>query len=307
MLTLFTIPKPFHGHIRIIQTNAIRSWLQLRPSCEIILFGDEEGMAEIATEYGVKHVPDVECNEYGTPLISGVFQAAQELASHPLMCYVNADIILMSDLMTAVQGVRSRRFLMVGQRWNVELKELWNFDQADWEERLCRYVAHRAALHPPVGSDYFVFPRGMVGALPPFAVGRPGWDNWLIYRARALGVRVIDATQVATVIHQNHDYGHVPRARERESWEGPEADYNRDLAGGWEHVFTLLDANWAITPNGLRPALTKKHLRRRWEVLPILHPRLHAPIQLLKRGRRAPHRVLSAIICRMNRLLGSRA
>ncbi len=49
MLTIFTAPKSFYGHIGVIQTNAIRSWLLLCPECEIILFGGEEGIAEVAT------------------------------------------------------------------------------------------------------------------------------------------------------------------------------------------------------------------------------------------------------------------
>ena len=51
MLTLFSTPKPFRGHIAVIQTNAIRSWLELEPACEVILFGDEEGTAEVAAAF----------------------------------------------------------------------------------------------------------------------------------------------------------------------------------------------------------------------------------------------------------------
>ncbi|GAG41446.1 unnamed protein product, partial [marine sediment metagenome] len=195
MLTLFAIPKPFGGHIGMIQINAIQSWLQLRPPCEIILFGDEKGMAEVAAEYGVKHIPNVERNKYGTPLINDVFRMAQELASQPLMCYVNADIILMSDFLAGVQRVRKkRRFLLVGQRWDVDLDKLWNFDKPNWEVRLRACVAKAGKLHPSCGIDYFVFPKGLWGDIPPFTVGRPAWDNWLIYRARLKHSCVIDAT-----------------------------------------------------------------------------------------------------------------
>ena len=58
MITIFTIPKPFKGHIKIIQINAVRSWLKLRPSCQVILFGDEEVVAETAEELGIQHVSD---------------------------------------------------------------------------------------------------------------------------------------------------------------------------------------------------------------------------------------------------------
>jgi hypothetical protein len=66
MLTIFSIPKPFRGHIAVIQRNAIRSWKTVNPECQIILFGDEEGVAEIAAELRVQHEPYVQRNEFGT-------------------------------------------------------------------------------------------------------------------------------------------------------------------------------------------------------------------------------------------------
>jgi hypothetical protein len=272
MLTIFSLPKPFLGHIGIIQRNAIQSWSHLRPACEIILCGDEPGIEGVAAKFKTKHLPKVACNEYGTPLLNSAFDLVQEVASYELMCYVNADIILLKDFIEAVQRIRFRRFLMVGQRWDIELRELWKFDDPYWEEQIRRYVAAHGTLHPPAGSDYFVFPRDCaIGRLPAFAVGRPGWDNWFIYNARKLRVPVVDATEVITVIHENHDYSHVPNRRDETS-EGPEAESNRKLAGGWDHIFTLLDATHKMTPTALLPALGYKYLRRRWQTLPILIP-----------------------------------
>ena len=85
MLTIFTIPKAFQGHAGVIQTNAIQSWLKLRPECEIILLGDDEGTAEVAAKFGVRHIPKVERNEYGTPLVSSIFSLAQDIAKYQLM------------------------------------------------------------------------------------------------------------------------------------------------------------------------------------------------------------------------------
>ena len=45
MLTLFSTCKPFHGHNGVIQRNALKSWRLLHPDIEIILFGDDEGVA----------------------------------------------------------------------------------------------------------------------------------------------------------------------------------------------------------------------------------------------------------------------
>jgi hypothetical protein len=285
MLTIFSLPKPFLGHIGIIQRNAIRSWSHLRPACEIILCGDEPGTEEIAAEFKAKCIPNIMRNEHGTPLLNSVFDQVGQVASYELMCYVNADIILLNDFIEAVQRIQFRRFLMVGQRWDIELRELWKFDGPYWEEQIRRYVAAHGTLHPPAGSDYFVFPRdSAVGRLPAFAVGRPGWDNWFIYNARKLRVPVVDATKVITVIHQNHDYSHVP-SRKDETSEGPEAESNRKLAGGWDHIFTLLDATHEMTPTALLPALGYKYLRRRWQTLPILIPAAEPLVRLFNLAR----------------------
>ncbi len=91
----------------------------LYPKPEVILFGSEEGMAEVASRFGIKHIAEVECNEYGTPLLSSIFGMAQDTAKYQLMCYVNADIILTNDFIPAIQRVPWQAFLTVGQRWDI--------------------------------------------------------------------------------------------------------------------------------------------------------------------------------------------
>ena len=93
MLTIFSTPKPFKGHIGIIQRNAITSWTLLHPQPEIILFGNDEGTAEAAKDIGVLHVSQIARNEFGTPLLNDFFQQAKQQASHQTLCYVNADIV----------------------------------------------------------------------------------------------------------------------------------------------------------------------------------------------------------------------
>ena len=133
MLTFFAIPKPFRGHIGVIQRNAIQSWVKTCPGCEVILFGNDEGTAETASELGLRHIPDVPCNRQGTPLVSGMFGDAQRVATHDILAYVNADIILMSDFLQAVRDVSDQveRFLMVGQRWDVAIDQHWDVETFD--------------------------------------------------------------------------------------------------------------------------------------------------------------------------------
>ena len=275
MFTLFTIPKSFRGHSNIIQCNAIKSWTLLRPACEILLFGDDEGTGEVAREFNLRHIPQVARNEYGTPLLNNLFEQAQHLATHDWLCYVNADIILMSDFMQSVVPIVSHnhRFLIVGQRWDADVKGLIDF-HSSWEKQFRTEVSQNGKLHSPDGIDYFTFPRDLWGEIPAFAIGRTIWDNWFIYRVRSLRLPVIDATATITVVHQNHDYGHHPKGFDG-VWKGPEADLNLRLAGGRKHVFTLRDANWVLTSRGLRrPNLTRARLYRQLETQGVLRPNL---------------------------------
>ena len=101
LITLFSAPKPFtNPHIAMIQRNAIRSWTLL-PDVEVILLGEEEGLAEAARELGVRHIPHVARNANGTPLISSMFQLAREHSTGDLLCIINADMILMPDFVEA--------------------------------------------------------------------------------------------------------------------------------------------------------------------------------------------------------------
>ena len=253
MLTLFTMPKPFRGHIATIQRNAIGSWVRLRPPCQILIFGDEEGTGDVAKKFGVCHVPEVAKNEYGTPLVSDLFEKARRLASHNLLCYVNSDIILMDDFVRAVDRVSRLRkyFLMVGQCWNLEVAECLAFDQPEWEEDLRGLVRHRGKLRGPFAIDYFAFPRGFYEHVPPFSLGRAYFDNWFIWKARSLKATVVDATRVVTAIHQNHDYSHVPGGISW-SYHGVEAIRNLEVGGGLRHRYLIFDATHRLDPGGLK-------------------------------------------------------
>ena len=297
MLTIFAIPKAFEGHTGIIQRNAVKSWALLRPACELILCGDDPGVAEAASEFGVGHLPDVDRNEYGTPLLTSAFQQAAAAASNPLLCYVNADIILMNDFVRAARRVRLRRFMMVGQRWDLDAAGPLDFADG-WQGRLRERVRAEGTLLAEYGIDYFCFPAREQALLDlhKFPVGRPAWDNWFVYRARALGIPLIDATRAVTVVHQNHDYGHVPK-RSGTMWEGPEADRSRAWSKelGMPELFTIRDATHVMTQRTLLPILAPKRVQRFLHTAPLLYPRTAHAVELLRWPFLRWHRIRAAL------------
>ncbi len=125
MITLFSGPKPFAGHVGLIQDNAIASWTRLGEGVEVLLLGDEPGIREAAQRHGVRHLPRVSRTASGTPRLDAMFALARESATHRLLCYANADVILLPDLWARASETAARfeSFLMVGQRWDLAVGE----------------------------------------------------------------------------------------------------------------------------------------------------------------------------------------
>jgi hypothetical protein len=286
-LTIFTIPKGFiDPHVSLIQRNALASWRHLGDDVEVLVMGDDPGVAEAAREHGATHVGDPAKNEFGTPLLDWAFREAAAQGSGEVLCYLNADIIVLDDFPVAVRRLPKQPYLAIGQRWNCDVGSPLDFSTNG--SSLSAWAHQHGELDLGRGSDYFVFPRDVDFRLPAFAVGRPGWDNWIMGRALELDMPLIDMTASVTVIHQNHDYGHVA-ARSGSDWEGPEARRNREL-GGWleTYVHSPANATHVLTPDGLRRTRSFRHLRARTEEFVALRPAAAPVRSLIRLIRRTP-------------------
>lgn len=267
LITLFSAPKPFTDpHIATIQRNAIKSW-SLLPDVEVILLGEETGLAEAARELGVRHISLVTRNTNGTPLISSMFQLTRENSESPLLCIINADMILMSDFIEAARRscLQRDKFVLLSQRWDLDVTRSIEFNE-NWETHLRDEITTQGKLHKPSGSDFFLFPRSCYQDIPDFAIGRAGWDNWMIYKAHREKWPVIDCTPSVMIVHQNHDYSHLPDGKPH--YEHPDTNENIRLAGGQAAVrYTILDATHQLTKNGRlsRPKMTSQHFIRKLE------------------------------------------
>jgi hypothetical protein len=274
-ITIFTAPKPFTDpHIGLIQRNAIQSWLHLGDEVNVLMIGNEPGMAEFASELGILHLPEVTCNSLGTPLVSSIFALARQASTSPILAYINADILLTPQFLSVSSQVycQLKQFLIVGQRYDLDVQQPFDFTPR-WDSSLISDVINRGRIHPPAGSDYFIFPRTCFTALPAFTIGRAGWDNWMIYHARTQHIPVIDASASIMVIHQDHDYSHLPGGQPH--YRLPESSENTRLAGGRRAIFTLNDADYSYNDGQLqRIPLSFRKLVREIETYPLI--RLHS-------------------------------
>lgn len=277
LITLFTAPKPFTDpHIAIIQRNALRNWQALGEAVEVVVVGDESGIGEVCRELHLVHLSQVRRNDMGTPLISSIFNLARGVNESPYLVYANADILFLPELVELVRtlGTEKDQFLGVGQRWDLDVQEPITFSNG-WGECLRTQALRDGKLHGQTGSDFFIYPRGCFHEIPDFAVGRAGWDNWMIFRGRRQHWAVVDMTESLMVIHQNHGYAHLPGGVIH--YRQPESQDNVRMGGGRRTIFRLSDATHELVEGHLQnKPLDWRAFWREVEIFPLiwLHSRL---------------------------------
>jgi hypothetical protein len=286
MLTFFTTAKPFRGHDGIIQRNALKSWKLLDPDVEVIVFGEDEGAAQVCSELGLVHHPHVEQHASGRNRLDYMFARASQMARHKYLCYCNCDIILLDDFRKAFDRAKAwkEKFLLVSQRWDVDITEPIDFGDAAWVERLRALTDAEGVQRDEFWIDLFVFKRGLYLDMPPLMVGHCYWDNWMIWKALVEGVRVIDGTSFVTLVHQNHGYS-VASGRITGNANDPLSMVNLKTIGGLTRIRHIkssthrLGSGGRIYPNvfryahdytrGCRPGIENFVVYKAW--LPMWH------------------------------------
>lgn len=208
-LVIFTLPKSFKSkHITLIQSNAIGSWMQIEPKPRIILFGTDPSIHRFAKRYHLEYYP-VRSNSRGTPYVSDAFARVQRIVKSGHFLYLNSDVVLPPTFHQVRRILPESDYLICGQRHDLELNWLLNFQSRNWWTELKSMASTKATPHPKLGSDYFIFNRGAIRPMPDFLVGRIGWDNWLLSYALKHKLLAIDGSDFIYVLHQQHDYAHL--------------------------------------------------------------------------------------------------
>jgi len=200
IITLFTAPKAFVGHIGLIQRNAIESWLRLRPTVDILLLGTDAGTAEIAAEFKLKHIPTIERNEFGTPLVSSLFKTVEGHSASKWLMLINADIMLTSEFLQFTARLdRVPKGLYIGFRSDLDVTETIDYSDPQWEQQLITRVKEEGRFRGAGddsfnGTDYYIYPRDLYPSIPPFAIGRFFWDSWLVADVHRRKLPVVDVS-----------------------------------------------------------------------------------------------------------------
>ena len=280
MITLFATPKHFSGNINTIQLNALRSWRALSHEIQIIIFGDSDGSKEAAEEIRAEYIANVKCSPQGTPLLSDMFRQADIKAKFPILTFINADIILPKTFLSAVELSANlfNNFLMVGHRWDMDVEEFINFKTHSKQNIFWKKVANSSIKHSPSGIDYFVYRKDQWKNLPNFIIGRPGYDNWLIWRARRNLIPVIDVSDEVVAVHQNHNYNYRNDTKYNSKSEG---FFNRSIIKN--RTLNILDCTYKLYEGNIIRKDDKEFKIRNLYRLPRIFPELSILIKIYRR------------------------
>jgi hypothetical protein len=253
LLTLYAWPRSFADpHIATIQWNAIQSWLRLEPRPAVILFGNEEGVAETCSKLGLIHLPLPRSAAPESTPLSHLATQAERVNRTLFYGFTNSDILLTNSLMNALPVIRAKtpRFLLGVRPWDVNVTKRLDFGPG-WEAELDRLVEAGNHLRERHSADLFVYPRGFLQSAPEVVAGRYYVDNALMWWTRRQKAWLIDGTPGILTCHQNHPYSHLGELRFSQH-ETPGAHWNLQCVGGKMHLFTLANATHHYTGESLR-------------------------------------------------------
>ena len=219
-ITFVCCPKPFIPDFYDIQHNAIISWTKLKSVDKILICGNDEGVEQYAENLSqnidrksteIVYIKHIKVSEFGTPLVDDLFRLGEEYADK-YACYINADIILLSDFDNTFDAFCKhiktnevqQKLLLVGTRWDWRNPKSIDFEDVEWQKKAKEEATNDGVMHAPTGIDYFLFSKGTFPKMHPFALGKFWWDNWIVGNAfRRQDVITVDVSSTVFAIHQN--------------------------------------------------------------------------------------------------------
>ena len=239
-MILFSSPKPFTPETLPVQVTAIRSWKRALPKAQVVLFGNEPGLDAVCRQEEIHYGGQVESDENGREILSGIFRKARGLDPRNLQIYVNSDILLDESAATAVASLESfpGPFLATARRrclspWTGPARAGRGLDD------FLRAPTEPTRWGEACALDIFLFREFPVETMPNFLIGHAAWDNWMIFQARCRGIPAIDLSRILRTFHCDHDYSYSrgnPRPRERNQVLDQK---NLELLGGESKKFHL--------------------------------------------------------------------
>ena len=206
---------------------------QIERNCEMSFKNLNPGAIEFVRipSFVIRH------NKYGLPELHSLFQYVYELYPRAsTYTYVNSDLMADKSFHQTIklvsENLKGKEFVMIGARTDVLWNENWSW-ATDFDFASIFKSGTIARLD---AIDYFVTTRNAIRwqDVPPFVIGRPAFDNWLVnYAAQSPNVILIDVSKTLKMLHQSRKAG-------LDHWESmsmvDDRDFNRRMGRGGYHT-----------------------------------------------------------------------
>lgn len=231
MTTFFTTLEQFLYR----EKNSLLSWIKLDCVNEIVVYTSLEASQILEHPKVVVRTHPKELRPLDPPSIRDLFLDAIDKTEDQYLCYVNSDIIFLSDFcdtFNALKETHTKPFQMVGKRrdW-INHSDLNISHLSDQEiKNVVGFIPLRNTEH----CDYFVFDREIYtnlnnkGYFPDFLIARGSFDRCMLWLPRQLGYDSIDCSEkIYAIHHQEHEARKTYIENRPNLW--PQVRYNENL------------------------------------------------------------------------------
>ena len=189
-----------------------------------------------------------------------------------MLCYVNADIILPKNFLDVISNFlnQRRKFMAVGYRWDLDINDLIDFEKPEECKKFWSYANNNSKKHACTGIDYFIFRKSTFKILPSLAIGRFGWDNWLLWKVRRMRIPLIDLSNEIFAIHQEHSYCYDDFKSKSDILNSDDGKNNQEKIDG--KTLNLLDTNYHLVNGEIEKKRSREYTDRNLGKLPIIFP-----------------------------------
>ena len=246
LLTLFSTWNNNNASEKdLVHNNTVKNWLSFRPFVIPVVFTNDKTIALECRRNGWDVLPARVTALDDIPVIKFMYLDAMKAYNTSYYAYSNSDILYSSNLVDTLLGCAynlsyflnvtfsndsfvygksvyaKQPTLIIGQRTNVQ--NVTRNESSTWAA-ITSVGRNRGVLFGGFGFDYFITSRNYTWEKSAeVIVGKPSYDNWLVYNARKQKHKIIDATTTLLAIHQTTSAGNFEHNKHSD------VNYNRIL------------------------------------------------------------------------------
>ncbi|KAK2148242.1 hypothetical protein LSH36_507g00019 [Paralvinella palmiformis] len=196
---------------REIHGRLIKNWAALSSGLDPVLFVSPTEQNTSWIDIAISPnwtVRILHALRHNLPIIRVIVKDVLSVSSTPFVGYANADVLFDRSLLATLRylseslDVSKQMVLIVGRRRNIDIKTI-DLGSGD---NLTKIISQMDNIRPfvDVAEDYFIISRRGLpwDEIPDFVVGRVGYDNWLVAKARDWNITLIDASRTVLALHQ---------------------------------------------------------------------------------------------------------